>query len=198
MTAAMSQPTYVRVNLVMVLGDCCLYILLPSKGFLLTVLARLWLRVQFNRGRIFFVVVFLLPPKAESGHPAAVHCTNLRISSVYTWLIRVFSEQAYDAVPGFPNVDLSVRVLGFWFVWLFTVPSLRARKPGEAEKVALNIAFLATPVISFAMPFITKVWVRVLFRLLPFAERYFRLSSVSWIHLATCHFPPTWVFHLQH
>lgn len=86
-----------------------------------------------------------------------MYCTNLRISSVYTWLIRVFSEQAYDAVPGFPNVDLSVRVLGFWFVWLFTVPSLRARKPGEAEKVALNIAFLATPVISFAMPFITKV-----------------------------------------
>lgn len=50
-----------------------------------------------------------------------------------------------------------MRVLGFWFVWLFTVPSLRARKPGEAEKVALNIAFLATPVVSFAMPFITKV-----------------------------------------
>lgn len=65
--------------------------------------------------------------------------------------------QAYDAVPGFPNVDISIRVLGFWFVWLFTVPSLRARKPGEAEKVALNIAFLATPVVSFAMPFLTKV-----------------------------------------
>ena len=65
--------------------------------------------------------------------------------------------QAYDAVPFFPDVDLSVRVLGFWFVWLFTVPSLRARKPGEAEKVALNIAFLATPVVSFVMPFVTKV-----------------------------------------
>lgn len=66
--------------------------------------------------------------------------------------------QAYDAVPFFENVDISVRVLGFWFIWLFTVPSLRARKPGAEEKVALNIAFLATPVVSFAMPFITKVW----------------------------------------
>ncbi|CAM9093960.1 unnamed protein product [Laminaria digitata] len=83
------------------------------------------------------------------------------------WLKKLFVGQAvittvlgglmaYDAVPFFPDVDLSIRVLGFWFVWLFTVPSLRARKPGEAEKVALNIAFLATPVVSFAMPFATK------------------------------------------
>ncbi|CAN0380685.1 unnamed protein product, partial [Hapterophycus canaliculatus] len=40
--------------------------------------------------------------------------------------------------------------------WLFTVPSLRARKPGASEKVALDIAFLLTPVVSFGMPFITK------------------------------------------
>lgn len=65
--------------------------------------------------------------------------------------------QAYDAVPFFPDVDLSIRVLGFWFVWLFTVPSLRARKPSAEEKEALNIAFLATPLVNFAMPFITKV-----------------------------------------
>lgn len=37
------------------------------------------------------------------------------------------------------------------------MPSLRARKPGASEKVALDIAFLATPVVSFGMPFITKV-----------------------------------------
>lgn len=66
-------------------------------------------------------------------------------------------QQAYDQVPFFPHVDISIQVLGFWFVWLFTVPSLRARKPGASEKVALDIAFLATPVVSFAMPFITKV-----------------------------------------
>lgn len=76
---------------------------------------------------------------------------------MYTWNMVDGGFQAYDAVPFFPDVDLSIRVLGFWFVWLFTVPSLRARKPGEAEKVALNIAFLATPVVSFAMPFVTKV-----------------------------------------
>ncbi|CAM9644148.1 unnamed protein product [Sphacelaria rigidula] len=83
------------------------------------------------------------------------------------WLKKIFVGQAiittilgglmaYDAVPFFEDVDISVRVLGFWFIWLFTVPSLRARKPGAEEKVALNVAFLATPVISFIMPFITK------------------------------------------
>eukprot|EP00903_Cladosiphon_okamuranus_P011534 g10860.t1 len=86
---------------------------------------------------------------------------------VQGWLKKVFIGQAvvttilgglmaYDQVPFFPHVDLSIQVLGFWFVWLFTVPSLRARKPGASEKVALDIAFLATPVVSFAMPFITK------------------------------------------
>lgn len=86
--------------------------------------------------------------------------TNCRFRIVFfsnKWRLEcVVYSQAYDAVPFFPDVDLSVRVLGFWFVWLFTVPSLRARKPGEAEKAALNVAFLATPLISFAMPFITK------------------------------------------
>ncbi|CAN0347239.1 unnamed protein product, partial [Ectocarpus sp. 13 AM-2016] len=83
------------------------------------------------------------------------------------WLKKVFVGQAVittilgglmasDQVPFFPHVDISVQVLGFWFVWLFTVPSLRARKPGASEKVALDIAFLATPVVSFAMPFVTK------------------------------------------
>ncbi|CAM9865466.1 unnamed protein product [Ectocarpus sp. 6 AP-2014] len=83
------------------------------------------------------------------------------------WLKKVFVGQAVittilgglmasDQVPFFPHVDISIQVLGFWFVWLFTVPSLRARKPGASEKVALDIAFLATPVVSFAMPFVTK------------------------------------------
>ena len=61
----------------------------------------------------------------------------------------------YDAVPG-QHLDLSIQVLGFWMWWLFIVPSLRARKPKEEEKEALNIAFLATPLVSVAMPILTK------------------------------------------
>lgn len=61
----------------------------------------------------------------------------------------------YDA---YPNIDLPlpIKVLGFWMWWLFIIPSLRARKPANAEKEALNISFLANPLISVLMPTFTK------------------------------------------
>lgn len=40
--------------------------------------------------------------------------------------------------------------------WLFIIPSLRARKPSFEEKEALNLAFLLSPLVSVASPFITK------------------------------------------
>ena len=64
----------------------------------------------------------------------------------------------YDGIPGqlSLNLPLPVKVLGFWMWWLFIVPSLRARKPSAQEKDALNYAFLGTPLISVAMPSLTK------------------------------------------
>jgi len=61
----------------------------------------------------------------------------------------------YNSVPGY-DAPLPIQVLGFWMWWLFIVPSLRARKPGNEEKSALNIAFLVTPLVSFALPTITR------------------------------------------
>lgn len=61
----------------------------------------------------------------------------------------------YNAIPG-QDLPLPLRVLGFWSWWLFIIPSLRARKPTYAEKEALNIAFLASPVVSILMPTFTK------------------------------------------
>jgi hypothetical protein len=57
------------------------------------------------------------------------------------------------------------RALGFWTIWLFTIPSLRAVKPlgypslgisPLVEKKALNLAFVITPLITLLMPTITK------------------------------------------
>ena len=64
----------------------------------------------------------------------------------------------YDGIPGQLSLDLPlpVKVLGFWMWWLFIVPSLRARKPSAEEKDALNYAFLGTPLISVAMPSLTR------------------------------------------
>lgn len=61
------------------------------------------------------------------------------------------------------SFDQPIRVLGFWWWWLFIVPSLRSRRPSGAEKRALDIAFLGTPLISLALPAVTKdcaiIWV---------------------------------------
>ena len=52
--------------------------------------------------------------------------------------------------------DVSIQVLGYWFWWLFVVPSLRSRRPKGEEKKALDIAFLGTPLVSVLAPFATK------------------------------------------
>mmetsp|Transcript_22389 Transcript_22389/g.37036 ORF Transcript_22389/g.37036 Transcript_22389/m.37036 type:complete len:329 (+) Transcript_22389:108-1094(+) len=54
------------------------------------------------------------------------------------------------------NMDVSIKVLGFWWWWLFVVPSLRSRRPKGFEKKALDIAFLGTPLISILAPVATK------------------------------------------
>ena len=61
------------------------------------------------------------------------------------------------------NRDISIQVLGYWFWWLFIVPSLRSRRPRGFEKKALDIAFLGTPLVSIAAPIVTKdtglIWI---------------------------------------
>jgi len=61
------------------------------------------------------------------------------------------------------QLDMPIRVLGFWWWWLFIVPSLRSRRPSGPEKKALDIAFLGTPLISIIAPIGTKdpslIWI---------------------------------------
>eukprot|EP00548_Thalassiothrix_antarctica_P005548 CAMPEP_0194133154 /NCGR_PEP_ID=MMETSP0152-20130528/3447_1 /TAXON_ID=1049557 /ORGANISM="Thalassiothrix antarctica, Strain L6-D1" /LENGTH=347 /DNA_ID=CAMNT_0038828417 /DNA_START=94 /DNA_END=1137 /DNA_ORIENTATION=- len=54
------------------------------------------------------------------------------------------------------SMDISITVLGYWFWWLFIIPSLRSRRPRGFEKDALDIAFLATPIVSLLAPVVTK------------------------------------------
>lgn len=48
------------------------------------------------------------------------------------------------------------RLIGMWSIWMFTVPSLRARDCSTPEKDALNTLFLAIPVLNVALPFVWK------------------------------------------
>ncbi|CAN8064836.1 unnamed protein product [Agarophyton chilense] len=105
-----------------------------------------------------------------------------------SWLKNLFVFQAvmflgigaalsFDAVP-FYSVPLVGQALGFWTIWLFTIPSLRARKgTAKAEKSALNISFLTVPLINVCLPGITKncglIWTADVVVLLGFYMYYF-------------------------
>lgn len=54
------------------------------------------------------------------------------------------------------NMDISIKVLGYWWWWLFVVPSLRSRRPKGLEKKALDIAFVGTPLVSLVAPALTR------------------------------------------
>eukprot|EP00177_Eucheuma_denticulatum_P005704 GFKZ01010397.1.p2 GENE.GFKZ01010397.1~~GFKZ01010397.1.p2 ORF type:complete len:305 (+),score=45.92 GFKZ01010397.1:71-916(+) len=89
-------------------------------------------------------------------------------SVMRAWLKNLFLAQAYvfmavggvlanDWLPPVWSVPLVARALGFWMVWLFTIPALRARKgTSRTEKSALNVAFVMMPVLNVAMPVVTK------------------------------------------
>ena len=57
----------------------------------------------------------------------------------------------------YPSDDPSIpRLMGMWSVWMFTIPSLRARECLSREKDALNVLFLAVPLLNIALPFLWK------------------------------------------
>ena len=83
-----------------------------------------------------------------------------------TVLYKIFEVQAYLAilVGGllaynviFPSEEPTIaRLMGMWSLWMFTVPSLRARDCGLKEKDALNVLFIAIPLINVLIPFFWK------------------------------------------
>jgi len=43
-----------------------------------------------------------------------------------------------------------------WSIWMFTIPSLRARDCSNKEKEVLNYLFLLIPLINVIIPFFVK------------------------------------------
>jgi hypothetical protein len=88
-----------------------------------------------------------------------------------TTLFKIFEAQAYVAmVLGgalsfnllFPSDNPDIwRLMGMWSVWMFTVPSLRARDCSKNEKEALNYLFLAIPLINVTLPLVWKSFAAV-------------------------------------
>ncbi|KAE8660637.1 Resistance to phytophthora 1 isoform 2 [Hibiscus syriacus] len=57
----------------------------------------------------------------------------------------------------FPSNEPDIwRLMGMWSIWMFTIPSLRARDCSKNEKEALNYLFLIIPLINVIIPFFWK------------------------------------------
>lgn len=81
-------------------------------------------------------------------------------------LYSVFEWQAYIsmALGGllafnviFPSDEPDIwRLMGMWSVWMFTIPSLRARDCSLKEKDALNYLFILVPLINVTLPLLFR------------------------------------------
>ncbi|CAA0832070.1 resistance to phytophthora 1 [Striga hermonthica] len=57
----------------------------------------------------------------------------------------------------FPSNEPDIwRLMGMWSIWMFTIPSLRARDCSKNEKEALNYLFLLIPLLNVVIPFFLK------------------------------------------
>lgn len=57
----------------------------------------------------------------------------------------------------FPSTEPDIwRLMGMWSIWMFTIPSLRARDCSKNEKEALNYLFVLIPLLNVAIPFFLK------------------------------------------
>ncbi|KAL6847846.1 hypothetical protein ACP4OV_021974 [Aristida adscensionis] len=57
----------------------------------------------------------------------------------------------------FPSNEPDIwRLMGMWSIWMFTIPSLRARDCSNKEKEALNYLFLLIPLVNVIIPFFVK------------------------------------------
>nr|PNR28622.1 hypothetical protein PHYPA_029215 [Physcomitrium patens] len=103
--------------------------------------------------------------------PRASSAKNKNPAQPGTMLYTIFEVQAYISmlVGGilsfnllFPSDHPDIwRLMGMWSVWMFTIPSLRARDCPGKEKEALNYLFLAVPLINVTLPLVWKSFAAV-------------------------------------
>eukprot|EP00879_Flechtneria_rotunda_P019962 GHRR01020983.1.p2 GENE.GHRR01020983.1~~GHRR01020983.1.p2 ORF type:complete len:161 (+),score=43.21 GHRR01020983.1:695-1177(+) len=103
-------------------------------------------------------------------------CASMPVSlsgppSCFCWLLCVYSLQVFEyqawlalVVGGllsfnviYPTEQPSIaRLMGMWSIWMFTIPSLRAKECTPREKDALNLLFLLVPVMNVILPLVWK------------------------------------------
>jgi hypothetical protein len=97
-------------------------------------------------------------PRASSAtkNPAYKGSTLYTVFEVQAWAALIVGGLlSFNVIFPSDHPDIA-RLIGMWSIWMFTVPSLRARDCSAPEKDALNTLFLAIPVLNVALPFVWK------------------------------------------
>lgn len=94
-------------------------------------------------------------PRASTAqrNPAVPGSALYTVFEVQGYLSMVFGGAlAFNLI--FPSSEPDIwRLMGMWSIWMFTIPSLRARDCSKEEKEALNYLFLLIPLINVILPF---------------------------------------------
>lgn len=97
----------------------------------------------------------------KSKNPAVPGSTLYTVFEVQGYVSMVLGGLlSYNLV--FPSSEPDLwRLMGMWSVWMFTIPSLRARDCSSKEKDALNYLFLGIPLINVVLPLFWKSFAAV-------------------------------------
>lgn len=97
-------------------------------------------------------------PRASGAvkNPAFKGSVLYTVFEVQAWLaLAVGGLLSFNIIFPSDQPDIA-RLMGMWSIWMFTIPSLRARECTAVEKDALNLLFLAVPILNVTLPFIWK------------------------------------------
>ncbi|CAI5512928.1 unnamed protein product [Closterium sp. Naga37s-1] len=97
----------------------------------------------------------------KSKNPAVPGSTLYTIFEAQAYLSAAFGGLlSYNLL--FPSDEPDIwRLMGMWSIWMFTIPSLRARDCSENEKTALNYLFLVVPLVNVTLPLVWKSFAAV-------------------------------------
>jgi len=117
---------------------------------------------ELNRAAMQAAQTFAPRASGPTGkNPAYPGSTLYTVFEVQAWLgAAVGALLAFNIIFPTDGPDIP-RLLGMWSLWIFSVPSLRARDCTKAEKDALNYAFLAIPLANVALPLVWKSFAAV-------------------------------------
>ncbi|XP_019454656.1 PREDICTED: uncharacterized protein LOC109355860 isoform X2 [Lupinus angustifolius] len=95
-------------------------------------------------------------PSTASKNPAVPGSTLYTVFEVQAYASMLFGGAlSFNLI--FPSDQPDIwRLMGMWSIWMFTIPSLRARDCSKNEKEALNYLFLLIPLLNVTIPFFFK------------------------------------------